>query len=138
MDPFDSTAELNPYQSPRVNDDSRKSVSKEADPRDLRRWRVYLAFHVCVVIATFVATMADTGYWRLDAIRDTGVEFLFNVLILLVYFPGTFLAVYVAPVIMLVLFARAFNHRDTQYAVAGFAELLLTGAQLFIAMPLYQ
>jgi hypothetical protein len=125
----------NPYEPPRES----CAVLNSKAPTELaalRFWRGYLAIHLLFVVATFVATMLDTGYWKLNSAEGSGFHVLIYALMMLVA-PGIFLAMFVSPIIILVLFARAYN-LDKRYAVVGLAELLLYGAHLFIALPLCQ
>lgn len=89
------------------------------------------------MLATFVATMGDTGYWRLDSINFGGFGPLFGMAIFILVFTGTFQVVYVSPIITLLLFVWSYT-RDRRYMLAGITEFLLSLAHLFIAMPLYQ
>jgi hypothetical protein len=131
------TAAVNPYESPQYGASGTETKRGE-QPKDFNRWRVYLAVHLLIVLATFVATMTDTGYWTPVDLGGTVPGHFLGMCLFVAVMAGLFLVVYVSPVIILVLFFRAIKRREPGYAVAGVAELLLAGAHLFIAMPMCQ
>src|SRR4029079_2079707 len=107
------------------------------EPIDFRPWRLFLAFHLTLTLATFIAAFLDTGYYgRLSELTAPGFQFVFSCLFLAVAW-GAFIPVCVAPIAILILFVRAITH-DKRYAVAGIAELFLTGAHLFVLIPMCQ
>jgi len=95
-----------------------------------------LGVHLLIVIGTLVAAFVDTGYWRQEALRAMGAEFVVSLVAFFAVIPGMLL-LYVSPVVLLVLFIRAFTH-DRRYGIAAFAEGLLAASHAFVALPLVQ
>ena len=125
--------DVNPYEVPHEFNAALVAL----EPTDFRPWRLFLAFHLTLVIATLIATLLDMGYFgRLGAIPAPGFQFLFSALFFAVTV-GVFVHCFVAPIAIVILFVRAITH-DKRYALAAVSELLLTAAHFFIVLPMCQ
>ena len=126
-------AALNPYQSPRENCETAKPSPTLAALSDFYWWRVYLLLHLAIIFAIPIYGCVDGGYWR----PAVGVESMIAGLLGLLVIIGIVDAIYVSPILMLVLFARTFTS-NRRYAFIGIAELLLTCVHVLVALPLVQ
>jgi hypothetical protein len=126
-------AALNPYQSPRENCETAKPAPTLAPLSDFYWWRVYLLLHLAIIFAAPIYGFVDSGYWR----PAIGVESVIAGFLGLLVTIGIVDAIYVSPILMLVLFARAFTS-NCRYAFIGIAELLLTCVHVLVAQPLFQ
>jgi hypothetical protein len=103
--------------------------------QSLHRWRLYLALHLLVVIATAVAMTAsradyfDRGTWRDVAIPLAPISFPLAV----VGFP----LAYASPLVIVVLLMRA-GDRGSRYALAAVVEFALMFTHFYALMPLVQ
>jgi hypothetical protein len=73
--------EANPYESPHDFSAPRLAI----EPIDFRTWRLFLAFHLTLVVATLIATLIDVGYFgRFSDLTAPGIRFLLGCLFLAV------------------------------------------------------
>src|SRR5690242_6175253 len=98
--------DVNPYESPHEYN----AASVALEPIDFRPWRLFLAFHLTLVIATLIAAFLDMGYFgQFTELTAPGFRFLVSGLFLAVSL-GIFIPCLVAPIAMLILFVRAITH----------------------------
>src|SRR5205085_5624723 len=95
--------DVNPYESPHEFNAAHVAV----EPIDFRPWRLFLAFHLTLVVTTLIAALLDMGYFgQLSELTAPGFRFVFGGLFLAVTL-GIFIPCFVAPFAMLILFVRA-------------------------------
>jgi len=122
---------VNRYEAPHEYNATRVEI----EPMDFCPWRLSWACHLTLVLAMLIAALLDMGFFgRLGELTTPGFRFLISGLFLAVDL-GLLVPVFVARIAMLMLFIRAITH-DKRYAIAGLAELLLMGADRFIALPM--